>query len=242
MFQRKCWSRIYLASIFIAIAPGVRQGVDPAGSRTLPVRAAQDTQVVRRRMDGKVLVSTALPALRLRVAPPFHYLGHFEFDLKGIAHVERHVFAETRGRQIRRMIVLQFEGFLPSSTEVYRYPIINPIALGGFPYRHNVYVFNAAEAAHSDPGAEPAHMEAFLREQGLTQEEEQIMSRFARIVGDDRRHELIVFYFENLADIGHKLAEVSVNGDLRPEFATLGDSVTQRSLKSFAVLSNPGKR
>lgn len=233
-------SRLWIAGVVLGfpLANGFGGGVAGGGCPpAAPMSLTAPDSVVRRGMVGDVFVSTAWPALRMRVAAPFRYLGHFEFDLKHVAHVDRHVFADVRGHRVQRLIVLQFEGFLPGSSEVYRYPITSPISLGGIPYRHNLYLFNAAADARRDPEAEPAHLETFLREHGLETADEQIMSRFATIVGDDRRHELIIFYDENLVDHGHSLAQLEVDdGDLRSEFAAFGDSVAQRSFKAFTVL------
>ncbi|HUQ42701.1 MAG TPA: hypothetical protein VM052_09380, partial [Candidatus Limnocylindrales bacterium] len=80
--------------------------------------------------DG-VFVSDELPPLRMTVDPMLAYLGSFTFDLKTIARVERHVFAQARGDTVVRMLVLHFESFLPGVDDLYRYRLADPRALGG---------------------------------------------------------------------------------------------------------------
>ena len=75
--------------------------------------------------DG-VFESDDRPPLRMRVVPELRYLGSFLFDLKQVARVERHVFVETENALVRRMLVLQFEGFLPNVDEMYRYALTDP--------------------------------------------------------------------------------------------------------------------
>jgi hypothetical protein len=191
---------------------------------------------VERGMVGDTFVSAGLPPFRMRVPPAFRYLGHFEFDLADIAHVDRHVFVEASGNRIGRMIVLQFEAILPTSSEEYRYRITNPIPLAGVPYRHNMNVFSLEGEIADNPDAELAHTRGFLQSKGLELPDEQVVSRFARIVGEARKHELLIFYHENLADLGHQAREMSSDGTMSPALAAAADSVKQRSLDALMVL------
>jgi hypothetical protein len=54
----------------------------------------------------------------------------------------------------------------------------------------------------AEPDAKIARAVAFLGRQGLRLEDEQLVARFARVIGDDRRHEFIIFYNEPLAATG----------------------------------------
>jgi hypothetical protein len=172
----------------------------------------------------------------MEVDPAFTYVGNITFELKSIALVDRHVFVDATDGRINRMIVLQFEGFLDDNDHTYVWEITNPIVLGGKAYKHNLYLFDVSEAIAGDPGAETDHTAAFLEREGYQLENEQMMSRFARIVDAARRHELIIFYHENVLDTGHTLTEISKDGDLLPEYAALGEALTKRSLSSFSVI------
>lgn len=167
-----------------------------------------------REVANNVIVSTAGPAGRIRVEEALPYVGALRFDLKGVACVERQVFAAVEKGRIRRLFIVQFESILDASDEVYRWNVRTPVVLGGVPYQHNVFAFDTEAAIREEPEAETAKTGAFLRARGLALDRELVMSRFARVVGADRRRELIFFYMER----------------------ALASVLTERSLKAFALL------
>jgi hypothetical protein len=189
-----------------------------------------------RGMRNGVFVSEALPPLRLTTAPGLVYVGSHPFRIGAIAEGERHLFAEAAGGGVRRLLVLQFESILPASTEEYRYRITNPVTLGGVPYRHSVHFYRTSESLRESPEGELALTVEFLRRHGLTLPDEQAMDRYARVVGADRRHELLIFYHESLADWGKGgVADLAVDGTPRPEAAELVRAFVERSRKSFRI-------
>ena len=145
--------------------------------------------------DG-VFSSDDVPPLRMRVAPELRYLGSFKFELKQIAEVERHVFVETEDALVRRMLVLQFEGFLAHTDNVYRFALTDPRELGGETYGRLAGPLSVREELVEWPDAEIAHTVTFLASNGLVLPDQHAVARFARIVGADRRRELLIFYHE----------------------------------------------
>ena len=110
-----------------------------------------------RAVEKNTIVSTTDPAVRIRVEPSLRYVGALRFDLKGIACVERHVFADVAKGSIRRLFVVQFESILDTSDEVYRWRVRTPVALDGVPYQHNVFAFDTvAEIRGASREAETA--------------------------------------------------------------------------------------
>jgi hypothetical protein len=150
---------------------------------------------VRTYADG-VLTSTDGPALRLRVASEFTYLGHFAFDLGGIARVERHVFAGVTDRTVRRLIVVHFEEFPPGSVDVYRYAPHDGRILGDATYGRSASLLSVGAERNAAPKAEMARTDAFIRGKGLSLPDRHAVARYARIVGAERRRELLLFYHE----------------------------------------------
>ena len=145
--------------------------------------------------DG-VFVSEQLPPLHLRVASALRYIGSFTFDLKGIARVERHVFVETNGSTIARMLVLHFESFLPGVDDLYRYSLANTREIGGATYGRSAGTLSVREERAESPDGEMAHTAAFVDGHALVLGDRHAVARYARVVGDDRRSELLVFYHE----------------------------------------------
>ena len=211
-----------------------------AGCTTAPghlTNAPSSASVPKARgMRGGIFVSDALPPLRLTTGPGLAYVGSHPFRIGAIAEGERHVFAEAAGGRVRRLLVLQFESILPASTEEYRYRITNPVTLGGVPYRHSVHFYRTSDSIRESPDGELALTVEFLRRHGLTLPDEQAMDRYARVIGADRRHELLIFYHESLEDWGKgRVADLAVDGTPRPEAADLVRAFVERSSKSFTI-------
>ena len=194
-----------------------------------------------RTVEDNVLRSSALPEMTLRVSRDFTYLGSLEFDLKNVARVERHIFIIADLGKVERLFIAQFESALPDSDLEYIWQIRTPMALGGVDWQQNPYFFNNAENIKDDPGAESDHTTRFLNQKGLTLEDELMMSRFARVVDASRRHEIILFYLENVSATGHTLEEISENGDIRSEYQSIADELVSRSLHYFEILQYKGE-
>jgi hypothetical protein len=145
-------------------------------------------------VDG-VFVSEQ-PPLRLVVVPTLRYLGSFTFDLKGVARVERHVFAEADGATVVRMLVVHFEGFLPGVDDWYRYVLANTRELGGATYGRSVGTLSVRDERTESPDAEMARTAAFIDGHGLALPDRHAVARYARVIGDDRRSELLIFFHE----------------------------------------------
>ncbi len=64
------------------------------------------------------------------------------------------------------------------------------------------------------------------------------MSRFVRVVGEERRDELIIFYLEPLSAHGHRVEEFPDGGPVNEVFDALSESIRQRSLDSFRILDS----
>jgi hypothetical protein len=131
----------------------------------------------------------------MRTAEGFRYLGSFTFDLSAGARVARHLFVEG-GPDVRRMIVVHLEEFLPGVDDLYRYALADPEVLGGETYGRSTNVLSLLEERTVSPDAEMAHTEEFLRRKGLTLGDRHAVARYARIVGHDRRKEILIFYHE----------------------------------------------
>ena len=138
----------------------------------------------------------------------FTYVGSFPFTIDDVAGGHRYVFAQVdSNKHIRRMFIVQQEGFLPSSGDTYKYPITNPATLGSVDYQHSVIMDNNDVRVREEPGKEADLTEQFLKLHGYVSEPEVIMSRFARPADTQRRHEIIFFCYENLSSYGHKLSD-----------------------------------
>ena len=200
----------------------------------MPNRDRTD-HVGERSFENDILTSTDLPRLRIRVDRRLSSLGATDLVIKGVARADRHHFVEADGSRVKRLLVVQFERYLPSSDGSYRYELSDPVSFGGETWGSWVYAYDV-EREEPEPSPETLDTVRFLGEQGLTLSREQVMARYARIVGDEARHEVLVFYHEPLDRLGHTLATVAEHERLRPAFASLGVELQARARRSFEVL------
>ena len=94
-------------------------------------------------------------------------------------------------------------------------------------------MYSNGESVREAPGAESDRTTQFLNDRGYIHDDALAMSRFARIVDEARRHEVIIFYQETLSSLGLSLEAYS---QLTHEAQqAIADSLTERSLQSFRV-------
>ena len=83
------------------------------------------------------------------------YLGSLPFTIDQVAAGHRFVFVRAApDHHVERMFIVQQEGFLPSSTDTYKYPITDPVKLGRFEYRHSVSIYDNDAGIREQPGKE----------------------------------------------------------------------------------------
>jgi hypothetical protein len=163
-------------------------------------RAAPNAQTPLRHVEGQRLISVANPSIEVRVGESFRYLGHADFIIKEMAQAELHLFVEaTPDNRIHRMIVIQFEGFLPGQHHGYDAPVTSPRRLGGSTYDVTSWHYNQAADAQENPKGEAAETRRFLSDKGFTFPDSWLMGRYARTIGSDLQHELLLFYLESSA-------------------------------------------
>ena len=151
------------------------------------------------RVEKNVFVADAPYRLKMTLDPKFQYLGRFPFDIKGIAGGYRYVWGETdNGKHLCTTFIVQAEGYYPDNQGSYKYGTPNPETFAGDVYQHNVWIYDNDQSAQGNPGNESDLTRKFMREKGYEWESQLVMSRFARIVDEPRKNEIIFFYFENL--------------------------------------------
>ena len=180
--------------------------------------------------------SDDLSKLTLTVDPKFRYLGSFPFDIHDIAGGYRYVWGEIdHGKHLRRTFIIQAEGFYSDNQESYRYGTPNPATLAGDPYQHNVWIDDNEKDARESPGTEADLTRAFFKERGYEWEPQLVMSRFARIVDESKKNEIIFFYFENLGDYTKRRAADFSEEAKTPEQQAIHNAVDANSRKAFQV-------
>ncbi|MBO6575982.1 MAG: hypothetical protein JJ896_09960 [Rhodothermales bacterium] len=213
---------------------------------TLPLTAL--AQPVRHFQDG-YFTSSEDPAIRIRIAPEFTYVGSISFILFDRADVERYVWVKAPKGRVEAMVVFQFEGLRDGVEGRYAFSIpegnrfssadhrFSPerIEMGGLRWVHNTWAFDNARNASENPDAESARTLAMLEDAGYGLPDELIMSRYVTEVGQESRKELILFYMEPISASGHTLADFGSGPEIGAEFDALSDQVVRRGEGAFRV-------
>jgi hypothetical protein len=147
-------------------------------------------------MEGRVENGELVAAdVRLQAAAALVYVGAFELPLAGIALATRHHFAQSERGVVRRLLVVQLEHFT-AEIGSYSYALPDPVELGGDLYGRWQFELSVAAERRENPGKEMPATAEFLARKGLELPDSHAVARFARIIGTDRRREVIVFFHE----------------------------------------------
>jgi hypothetical protein len=199
--------------------------------------------------DG-VFISKTLPSITIRLPAEFAYVGQTAFILKQVAQVDRHHFldGDTDGT-VHRLVILHFESFLPTVDQTFNYRVPEPsrrtgpdaqfspatVRLGAHEHIHNTWFFDAGANIRAQPEAELARTAQLLRRHGFALPGALQMSRYVRVVGADRKSELILFYMEPLAPTGLSAGDFVAGGRGAAAVERLSAALTARSGDVFMV-------
>lgn len=191
----------------------------------------------QRRVKGRTLVSTTLPPIKIKFDKDFKYVGSQQFILYQSAQVEQFFFVVADKNRIKRVFMVQFEGYLPDNTHTYNYNLSNTVKLGGLDFMYDTSVVNVPAFRKQYPDSDAGRAAAFLEGKGYHLEGEDIMyQRYVRLVDDTRRNELLIIYYENMSGTGLTAADVSEKGKAFGQREKVFQEMMKRALKSFTVL------
>ena len=193
-----------------------------------------------RRVEGNVLISNAMPAVRIQISKEFSYIGCFPFRIQDMAAGYRFIFVDGDRNQVRRMFIVQFESILPESTEIYRYSFDNAILMEGLQFRHNTFAFSIRQDIKENPHAEVAVTQDFLDKKNYKISDEWMASRFLTLGDESRKSEMILFYMEPISSTGYRLAHF-YDGDSPTEiWGKISKELDARSRSAFQILPPEG--
>lgn len=189
-----------------------------------------------RRVVGNTIVSDKLPKIKVEVAKGFKYLGRFDFIIGEIASGERFVFVDaSANKKVKRLFIAQFEQILPTSDEIYRYSFEKAKQIGEHRFRQNTFAFSGAEAKRENPKGEAALTAEFLAAKGYKLEDELMLSRFLTVPDAEKKHEMILFYIENISTTRKRLSDLYVGDEESAIWKTLSRGLTDRSSRAFSI-------
>ena len=225
--ERGEWRAASYASI--RMEPDASAGQPPSASTsTAPVQHAH--------VQDNIFVSNELPKLSLSLDVKFQYLGTFPFDIRGVAGGYRYVWGEVEpDKHLHRVFIVQAEGYYPGNGGSYPYGAANPEELAGETYQHNVWIYDNDESARERAGNESDLTAKFMQEHGYKWEPQLVMSRYARVVDEAKKNEIIVFYFENLKDYTTKPVKDFPEEPVSAEQKKILEAVERNSRKAFRI-------
>ncbi len=190
--------------------------------------AQSDADNRMRHVKGQILSSTALPAIRVEFDKAFKYVGSQQFVLYDRAQVEQHFFVDADMQQrIKRMYMVQFEGYLPNISGSYNYTVTKTVSLAGQSYIADAEIVqNVPTAIKQDTQSDVARAASFLESKGHHIGEGIVFQRFVRLVDEAKRNEFILLYVEDLSGAGF---DATKKKKAMQEFSS-------RALKSFKIL------
>jgi hypothetical protein len=188
----------------------------------------------QRSVAGNRLVSTELPAATLEVDEKLRYAGTQTFDLYGVATAEQHFFVELDGNRIKRLLWVQYEGYLPSNANTYNYRD-STVVHSGHSWHRRIAASRLPDS-EARPDSDGGRARAFLRAKGWTVGPELLTERLVWIQDDPARHELMLIYLEDLGDQHLTAAELGPSGPARAQWARVADGFHARALAAFKVI------
>ena len=239
MAKRSCLLQ-WLPGLVLLLASLAAKAADIPASEPSPqgVHPPDSVRFVR----DQTLVSRELPRMTMVVDPRLDYIGSLDFLLKQVARVQRHVFASRDGRDSPpRLLIVQFESILPTAKGAYSFGLENATRLGAHDYQTQTGLFSFDQAAEARPGAEADHTRAFLAEKGWkVAGEDFVVARYARIVDEKKRSELLIFYYENVRTLGRTRRELEPGGSHAAELEGILRDVRARARGSFTIRDDSG--
>ncbi len=190
-----------------------------------------------RSVENNLLVSSAMPAIKVKIAGEFNLLGRLDFILYGVAGVELFVFVAASDHAANRFLIVQFERYLDTNSHTYSYPVTHLVTIGSKQYVHDTFVVPTSDDL-SNPESDGARTLKFIREQGYTLSQEVVTSRFVHLLDESRRSELLFSYNENLGNLGYKAADIAEDFRPRPEYSSLADDQLHKALRAFEVIED----
>lgn len=176
----------------------------------------------------------------MRVEPPLEFVGRHTFEIGDIAAGERLVFVEAHEGKVTRIWIAQFEAIVPGSSEIYRYGFQGAVTIGGIEFKPGTFAYSNHQAAAETPPNEGVLTARFLRAKGYALPDELMMARFAAVPDAAKRHEVILFYGENVADTGHTLREFYEGETRTALWDEIAKGLYERGSGSFEVLPGCG--
>ncbi|MBX9601001.1 MAG: hypothetical protein K2X35_08355 [Bryobacteraceae bacterium] len=190
---------------------------------------AQEMPPPERKVEGQVVTSARNPEIRIEIGKEFRYLGGQRFNLYGVADAEQHFFAEASpAGVVKRLIWLQFEGYLPANNNTYNYSASGRATVSGVEFYADTRVSTAESAARQRAGSDGEWMRKLVAAKGLKLPTEAVFQRLVHL-DESKRNELMIIYLEDLAPHGVAAADLIQEGAQGARLVELRKGLLERA-------------
>jgi hypothetical protein len=225
--------------LYLAIALATLTAVLAINPFSPLARAAEETKTtppLSRKVKGRKLTSTQLPAVQLEFAKGFKYAGGQSFVLYEVANAEQHFFVDAdKEGLIKRFYWIQFEGYLPNNTHTYRYKANKTVDLGGLAFFADALALNI-KVNTGRPDSDGSRAQAFLLSKGYRMaSDEVLMQRLVHLTDETKRNELMIIYMEDLTGMGLTAADLGKDGAAAARWDEISKGLLDRAVKGIKV-------
>jgi hypothetical protein len=156
------------------------------------------TKPLQRQVAGQALISKSKPAAELTFDKAYKYVGGQRWDLYGIADAEQHFFVKPgKDNTIESLYWVQFEEFLPSSNESYRYSPTRVTDIGGLEFIYDTRAYSDYSALNRRADSDGAYGQRLLEKHGYKFPKAAVRIRMVHLPAPDKRSELMIIYVES---------------------------------------------
>jgi len=184
------------------------------------------------------LVSHRDPAVTIKLPGSFRYVGKDRFfltkpDLGKTEECELFAFVDAPdGHDVRRLIWIQFEGYLPEHPALHMaYDSPRHASIGGLDFYEDDGVGSAARTPRA--GSDGDHFYSLLASHGYKRGD----LRWVRLahVFDSQRRELMIIYAESLDGTGYTAAQLDEGGPQHAQWKQFEAALRQRAESSVTI-------
>jgi hypothetical protein len=231
---------IFIAVVFMV--PGILPCDPTAGRSSASASIAvspliqQEMRAVTGLVAGQVLTSNGMPSVRMKFDKAFKYAGTQSFILYDVAHAEQHFFVDAdKQGHIKRLYWVQFEGYLASNNNSYKYPVTKSLKIAGLDFVADAYARNI-KANPGRANSDGSRMRAFLEGKGYRVASDEVISqRLVHLVDEAKRNELMIIYLEDLSAMGLTAADLAKDGKAADRWNQISTDLLGRALKHMEM-------
>ena len=156
------------------------------------------TKPLERQVVGQTLTSKSNPAVELTFDKAYKYVGGQRWDLYSIADAEQHFFVKPgKDNAIESLYWVQFEQFLPSSNESYRYAPTRVTDIGGLEFIYDTRAYADYSALNRRADSDGTYGMRLLEKHGYKFPKAAVRTRMVHLPTPDKRSELMIIYVES---------------------------------------------